>query len=109
MAKILLLGPEAGDAARLLPKLESHGYSVTECASSLNALSRFAKNAANFDVVLIDISRERQEDWKLLDTLCTLRIAAQKPPAIICTSRTYRPRLRMEVERRGARLVIYGR
>jgi CheY-like chemotaxis protein len=109
MPKILLVGAATVDTKRLLPRLELHGYSVTECADTSNTLSQFVKRAAEFDVVLVDISRDRREDWGLLDALYALRISAPMPPAIICTSRTYRPRLRLEVERRGARLVIYGR
>ena len=109
MAKILLLGSEPADTKRLLPRLRLHGYSVTECAASLDALSSFAKSTTDFDVVLVDVTRDRPENWELLDALCALRIGVSAPPAIICTSRTYRgPRVRLEVERRGARLVTYG-
>jgi CheY-like chemotaxis protein len=109
MPKILLIGTEAEGARELAPRLERHGYSVREYAATINSVSQFANGFADFDVVLVDISRDRPEDWALLDALCALRIGAPMQPSIICASRAYRgPRMRLEVERRGARLVIYG-
>ena len=109
MAKILLVDSGAEDTKRLLPWLKLHGYSVTEYTDGADGLSRLDKKLADFDVVLVDMSRNRREDWKMLDMLYTFRIASPISPAIICTSRAYRRRLRMEVKRRGGRLVIYGR
>jgi CheY-like chemotaxis protein len=109
MAKILVVGSETEDTKRLLARLALHGYTITECADSVSGLSRFDKRVTDFDVVLFDISRDRPEDWEMLDTLSALRIGAPMQPSIICASRTYRgPRMRLEVERRGARLVTYG-
>ena len=108
--KILLVGTVETDIRKLTPRLELHGYSITEWTDRFDSLAQFAKRFADFDVVLVDISRDRREDWGILDALCALRIGAPMQPSIICASRTYRgPRMRMEVERRGARLVIYGR
>lgn len=110
MPKILLVGTESAGARNLRPRLELQGYSVTECADTVNSLSQLANRVADFDVVLVDISRDRREDWEILDALCALRIGLPMQPSIICASRTYRgPRMRLQAEKRGARLVIYGR
>jgi CheY-like chemotaxis protein len=110
MAKVLLFGLEGTDARKLAPRLALQGYSITECADRLDVLSRFEKRPVDCDVVLLDISYNRPKDWELLDVLCRLRAVDSLRPTIVCISRTYRgPQMRMEVERRGARLVVYGR
>ena len=59
-----------------------------------------------FDVLILDLSANRPDDWQTLDQICRLTATKMPPQMILCFSTVFRgARMKLEVERRGARLV----
>lgn len=93
-------------AEMLTRSLERHGHSVTRCRTDRDLLRYLAKHGERFEVVILDLSANRPGDWKALDQIRRLCAMHVTRPTVLCISRTYRgPRTKLDVERRGARLV----
>lgn len=104
MARILLLGPDESSAKVLALFLERRRHQVTVHRELQSAGDSPTRDLDNFDVLVVDMTANRPEDWNTLDRL-RVETAAWNP-GILCLSRVYRgPRFQLDIERRGARLV----
>ncbi len=107
MPRILLLDPDTTHARALALALERHRYSVAICSAKRDALNELKRDHACFDVMILDLSANRPEEWAVLDEI---RQLSGLSVAVLCLSEIYRgPRMKLEVERKGARLVVYDR
>jgi|GEM_PF-1827214 DNA-binding response OmpR family regulator len=106
MTRILLLDSNQTHARDLALALKRHRCSVTICASRRDAIIELKRNSAGFDVVILDLSANRPEDWATFDQIQKLTWMSVPTPMIVCFSTIYRgPKMNLEVERRGARFV----
>ena len=106
MAQVLLLDPDEAHARMLAADLKRYGHFVAICTEAQVALSDMKRQTAEIDVVIVDLSSDRIEAWDALDEILRLNWENAVPPMILCVSRVYRgPRMKLAVERRGARLV----
>ena len=106
MAKVLLIGSDEQRATALARVMEQQQHFVTVCAERRPALEELKANGGGFDVVILDLSADRREDWRVLDQICGRVAVKTSAPAILCYSLVYRgPRMRLEAERRGARFI----
>jgi ActR/RegA family two-component response regulator len=106
MARLLLIDFDEQFSSTLASAMKQHRHLITVCATSRRAIEAINLDGGNFEVVLLDLSLDRREDWEILDHLCK-RIAGKTiAPAILCFSRIYRGvRMRLEARRRGARFI----
>jgi len=100
MAKILLIDSDDRLAAELTDFLDPWKHRVIWCHNASAAIAQYRKRSASYDVIALNMSRNRQEDWKALDQL------SDAAPWILCFSTAYwGPQMQLAVERKGARLV----
>ena len=101
MARILLVDSDEGHAKTVVSALESQRHKLTVHACRQEALS----NLTQFAVIILDFAN-RPEDWKFLDRVYQMTIACVPKPGILCLARNnLGPGVRLQVERKGARLV----
>lgn len=106
MERVLLIDSDEDHARALALFLERHRYAVTVCTSQGNAFRPSERNCAEFDVVILDMSANGPNDWKTFDQVRSLPRMTATRPMILCVSRVYRgPGMKLEIERKGARLV----
>jgi len=106
MARILLLSPDESSAKVLAVFLEQRRHRVTVRRGGQYARDDPTGDLYNFDVLIVDMTANRPEDWERLDRV---RFGAERTaskPRILCMSRVYRgPKFELDIEGRGARLV----
>lgn len=106
MERVLLIDSDEDHARTLALFLERHRYAVTVSTSKGNAFRPLERNCEEFDVVILDMSANRPQDWRTFDQIRTLPRMTTVRPMILCLSRVYRgPGMKLEIERKGARLV----
>ena len=105
MARILLLDSNEQRAQALAAFLMSARHSVTVCAAKLRGLHELESAEVPFDIVILDLTENGNEDWHALDLIRRAEGLAMAAPMILCISSAYRgAQFRLRVERRGARL-----
>lgn len=105
MARILILDDDLQHASQLADALQHRRHAVTVCGVQ-NILVELGENKTEFEIVILDITRNRPSDWKLLDRIRELWMAAAERPDIFCVSQVYRgPAERIAIEQKGLRLV----
>jgi CheY-like chemotaxis protein len=105
-ARVLMVDHDKTHAAELRLALERHHFQVTQYADKEAVLRELRRNVAEFDVVMLDLSLHRAEDFELFDRVRQLLWAADHLALILCFSRVnLGPRMRLQIERRGGRLV----
>src|SRR5580704_17356594 len=103
MARILLFDPDENHAKTVVSALEGSGHKVSVCASKHEAFNRV--RIAQFNVIILDFSN-RPEDWDFLGRVCSWTVASVPKPGILCLARSnWGPGVKLQVERKGARLV----
>lgn len=108
MANILLIDPDERLAAQLTEFLGSRQNKVTACRGVSEANTEFRANTASYDVIALNMSRNRQDDWKALEQVRELVQVTDAAPRIVCFSTTYwGPQMQLAVERKGGRLVYF--
>nr|WP_321399278.1 ATP-binding protein [uncultured Desulfobacter sp.] len=80
--RILLVDDEGSIAQMGKVVLEKYGYHVSAFTSSIEALSKFEKNPASFDLLLTDMTMPDMTGDKLIRQIKGIR---HNIPAIICT------------------------
>ena len=105
MARVLILDLDGRRGTTLTSFLERHRHHARAVATVRDALPEFTKRDTPYDVVILDLSRNRQSDWQNLD--CVLAATMRDPgPKVLCLSDIYYgPTMKLAVERKGARLV----
>jgi hypothetical protein len=82
---------------------------VSICTAKRDAINELNGHPGRFDVLIIDLSGDRPEEWEALDYICGLIGTYAYTPRILCLSMVYRgPRMKLKAERRGARFVYVG-
>jgi CheY-like chemotaxis protein len=107
VARVLLLDSDASDAHELAVYLEGQHFSVTVCRDSKDAVDVLKGDRNNFEVLVLDISRDRCEDWETLDSLRRVIKPGIPGPGILCLAGPDNgPHVVLKAERKGARCVI---
>jgi PleD family two-component response regulator len=102
--RILLLDHDQTQALTLA--LQQRNFQVTHCTAKHEILRELRSNPSGFDVVMLDFSFNRPEDWELFDSVRRLLWKTDHLAMILCFSRVYLgPRVRLQIERKGGRLV----
>ena len=103
--RILLLSPDESSAEVLAAFLEQRHYHVTVHRERHSAGDGHAPHLDDFDVIVVDMTANRPEDWDRLDRACVGAERTASKPGILCLSRVYRgPQFELDIERRGGRL-----
>jgi DNA-binding response OmpR family regulator len=93
-------------AAELTLALRQQHFQITQKSNQHEALRELSCNAADFDVVMLDLSLNRAEDFELFDTVRRLLWVTDHPAKILCFSRmNLGAHVRLRIERKGGRLV----
>jgi DNA-binding NtrC family response regulator len=105
MARILLFDPDENHAKTVVSALESTGHKLTLCRGREEAFNQFSARLAEFNVIILDFSN-RPEDWDLLNKLHGLTVKCVPKPGILCLARSnWGSGVKLQVERKGARLL----
>jgi DNA-binding response OmpR family regulator len=88
MARILIFDEDLQHANGLADALHHRRHSVTVCRQQ-NVLIELGESKTEFEIVILDITRSRPSDWKLLDRIRELWTSVEMPK-ILCVSRVYR-------------------
>jgi DNA-binding response OmpR family regulator len=108
MPRILLIDPDKRLTKTLRPVLERKNYSVRTGTSAGDILNWLGHDDAQCDVIVMELSRNREADWQMLDRIRSASLAAIAQPMILFVSdRNPGPEVRLAVELKGARLAIF--
>lgn len=106
MARVLLIDSNERHASTLASALERCRHAVTICKLGELSCEELSTNGNGFDVVVLDLSRNTQEEWKTLDQIRAKAAMKTPAPAILCFSWVNRgPEMRLRAERKGARFM----
>ena len=107
MARVLLLDSDESNARELSVYLEGQQFSVKVCSDSKDAVDVLKRDQNDFEVLILDISRNRREDWEALDSLRRLTKPGIPGPGILCLAGPDNgPHVILKAESKGARCVI---
>ena len=108
MAAILLLDLSNRFARTLVPVLEVRKHKVQTVTTVEEVFRSLRRAKTRFDVVMIDLSENRDSDWKILESIRTTIITAELSiPMILClTERNWGAEMRLNVEKMRGRLVV---
>jgi CheY-like chemotaxis protein len=107
MARVLLLDSDESNAHELSVYLEGQHFSVKVCRDSKDAVDVLKRDQNDFEVLILDISRDRREDWEALDSLRRLIKPGIPGPGMLClTGPDNGADVVLKAERKGARCVI---
>ena len=103
MIRILLVNSDEQQGAELASALRSAGIIVSLTSALPSSLG------GKFDAVLMDLSRNSEREWSVLDGLFKMTAIDPINPPILCTSRMApNAGTKLKVELRGARMAFYG-
>jgi CheY-like chemotaxis protein len=103
MARVLVLDSSESNVKTLVLALERRRYSVTVCTTAQDTINEL-KRGRGFDVIVIDLTTNRPEDWEAFDELRRIAWVGSHTPGIVCFSTVYRgPQVKLKVERKGGR------
>jgi len=105
MARILLIDTNQFHANRLTAELQHHNHRVA-AASPEEIRGDLTRILPQFDVVVVNVTADRQSAWDLLANICQGAAWLDSGPRVLAVSSVYRgPEARLRAERSGARLV----
>lgn len=67
MPRIVIFDRDVAHAEALVMALRRHNHSITSCRTHEELLAELDR--ARFDIVILDISSNRPQDWIILDQL----------------------------------------
>ena len=103
---LLLLDPDSPDATTVPSVLERQRHTPKVTTGLQDALLHLMNDAPRYDVVVVDLSRNRPSDWQALDELMRVSALVSPKPMVLGFSAVYHgPSMKLEVERRGGRFV----
>jgi CheY-like chemotaxis protein len=106
MARILLLDSEPLRARELTQHLERRQHIVVVCATKRQLFETLKRHHKDFDIILLDLTADRSEDWTMLDQIHCIVCMDTSAPMILCVAEVYRgPDMKLKAERKGARFV----
>ena len=106
MQWILLIEEDRKRADVLARVLRQRGYTLTVVTTGEEAVSQLRQHPQDFDIAILDLSRDREEDWCALSNLHKALHETASAAVILGFSLVNRgTRMRLEAERRGARFV----
>ena len=106
MANILLIDGDGMLATELADNLGPWHHNLTTCSSAPVAIAELTARNFNYDLIALNMSRNRPEDWKSLDQMREFVQLTDAVPRIVCFSTAYwGPQMQLTIERRGCRLV----
>jgi ActR/RegA family two-component response regulator len=106
VARVLLVDSGECYVPELSRALERRGHTVTTRLQIDQLFVELGERATMFDIVLLDLSRDRKEDWKVLGQARRLLEMKAPAPLILCFSHIYRgPQMRLRAEKDGGRFV----
>ena len=106
MKRLILFEPDGAASEELAAYLQSHNFSVTRSAIGVGGIAHMEAERPRFDIVMLDMSLNRQGDWDTLDQVHRLVIMHAPQVMILCFSRKHwGTRMRMRVERKHARFI----
>jgi ActR/RegA family two-component response regulator len=109
MANILLIDTDEVLCEELTERLSPRNHNVTACHSVSEAVSKFLFGRTGYGLIALNISRNRQEDWKAFEEVCTFLQLRQEETRFLCFSTVYwGPQMQLAVERKGGRFVYLG-
>jgi len=105
MANVLLIGADESLAAELTAFL-ARRHEVRMYPNAREAIAEFRVNPAKYDLIALNMSRNRKEDWKAFEDVRGFVQCLTGTPKILCFSTAYwGPGMQLAVERKGGRLV----
>jgi len=106
MAHILLLDSDESHASALVRAIERHGHEVQVLHNWTKVGIALDRSLSNCDVIVLDLSTNRVDDWALLRAIGVWITTHIPRPQVLCLSRVHRePTFRLEVEKYGARFL----
>jgi CheY-like chemotaxis protein len=107
MLTILLVDLRTHVADALVPVLERLPSVVRVATRVHEAIDELQKAQQQFDVVVFDLSANQRSDWEALDAIRTTTSPGSPRQMILCISDVnWGPAMKLEVERKGGRLVF---
>lgn len=107
MASILLVDPAQRFVNAFTSACQRRNDTVQAVSTLQEALSWLRRSSAVFDIVVLEFSANRPSNWEVLGAISEAIAMGPVRPVIICVSnRNWGPEVRLEVERKGARLVV---
>ena len=104
MARILLIDSDPIHSQDCTDALKQQGHVVTTCPAEMFDPSR--RKVVGFDIAIVNLTAGRREEWRALDAACEFQATRTARPMILGVCTPYRgPRLKLNVERKGARFV----
>lgn len=104
MARVLLFDVNHRYEATIPPLFEQYHHTTFVATELQEVLSRLLGENQTYDVVIVDMSRNRDSDWQNVNAI-SAALRAPKP-MMLCVSDAYvGPRMKLEVENKGGRLV----
>jgi len=101
MARLLVIDPQGSHAAGLEAVLRQSNHQVS-CVAPEELRFPIGQYLVGFDFVIVNMTLNRDEDWKVLRRLCHASVADIDSPRVIAVSEIYRgPQPRLEAERLG--------
>lgn len=109
MANILLIDTDEVLCEELTKRFGPRNHNVTACHGVSEAVSKFLFERTCYDVIALNMSRNRQEDWKAFEEVCAFLQLRQEGPRFLCFSTVYwGPQMQLAIERKGGRFVYLG-
>lgn len=106
MARILLIDSDEPHANALSRAIERRGHEVSVLQKWMNVGALLGRSLASCDVVVLDCSANRVEDWAALHAIAKWTATHVPRPQVLCLSRVQKePAVRIEIERHGARFL----
>jgi DNA-binding response OmpR family regulator len=107
VARVLLIDSGERYVPELARALERRGHTVAMRSLSDRLFVELGeRGAAMFDIVLLDLSRDRKKDWEVLGRARRHLEMKVPAPVILCFSLVYRgPQMRLRAEKDGGRFV----
>jgi DNA-binding response OmpR family regulator len=73
MPRILVFDQDVAHAEALAIELKRHNHSITACTTYEELRTELDNARPGFDIVILDVSHNRPEDWNTLDRIRRLR------------------------------------
>lgn len=104
MARIVLVGFNEAFGKELSQCLKNQHHATTVCARGDEAWMK--DFATDLKLVMLNFTRNAPEDWEALKRISKAKTESAAGPMILCVANRYLgPKMELEIERRGARIV----
>ena len=102
----MLLVSDTRYARELVSVLQTLHHPVTVLSIEPGEIASLERQLDRFDIVILDLSRDRPEDWDTLDLVHQFKVMHAPQTMILCFSVVYRgASTKRRAERKGARFV----